>query len=129
MKKLLRKDLGLVFCVYNVIFYILALTCIAMRFGREGYVMFSMVLLLAGLTVPGLIAHEQSQGRKPEQCSAETDLTAYVKEKYILMVITEAVGICAGALIWFIFIWIIFYSIQHQLSSFIFISYFKITIR
>lgn len=103
MKKLLRKDLGLVFCVYNVIFYILALTCIAMRFGREGYVMFSMVLLLAGLTVPGLIAHEQSQGRKPEQCSAKTDLTAYVKEKYILMVIMEAVGICAGALIWFIF--------------------------
>ena len=102
MKKLLRKDLGLVFCVHNVIFYILALLCIAMRFGREGDVMFMMVLLLAGLTVPGLIAHEQSQGRKPEQCSAETDRTTYVKEKYVLLVIMEAVGICAGALIWFI---------------------------
>ena len=99
MKKLLRKDLGLVFCVHNVIFYILALLCIAMRFGREGDVMFTMVLLLAGLTVPGLIAHEQSQGRKPEQCSAETDHTTYVKEKYVLLVIMEAVGICAGALI------------------------------
>lgn len=100
MKKLLYRDLGLVFCVRNVIFYILSLICIMMRLWGEGETLFAMVLILAGITVSGVIWNDQSRGGVPDMPDPGTDRVVYVKEKYLLLVIIEAIGVLAGAALW-----------------------------
>ena len=100
MKKLLYRDLGLVFCVRNVIFCILSLVCLMMRLWGEGETLFAMVLILVGITVSGVIWNDQSRGGVPDMPDPGTDRVVYVKEKYLLLVIMEAIGVLVGAALW-----------------------------
>lgn len=100
MKKLLYRDLRLVFCVRNVVFYILLLICLMMRLWGKGETLFAMVLILAGITVSGVIWYDQSRGGVPDMPDPGTDRIVYVKEKYLLLLIMEAADVLAGAALW-----------------------------
>ncbi|MBP0969199.1 MAG: ABC-2 transporter permease [Oscillospiraceae bacterium] len=99
MTKLFKRDLSLVFCRQNVMFYLLTVICLMMRFSREGDTVFGMALILAGLTVPGLIAYDQSRSGMREMSDQDISPLTYVKEKYVLLIIMEAIAVIAGCVL------------------------------